>query len=330
MKHLLVNDALNQLGEHTFWNDLQEWFDCEFLGGPFDALADAVDAKVDAASDSPSLIIRNCSYFKPLRVSAHMPTISLIQDIFNEGPARKTQEEVIRSSRAVVFNSAFTQSKYSSHIAASKEVAGVKDVPPDVRYRVIPLPVDFGTFEPQNAMGCQQALGLPDGCVCWIGASQGAAGHVKGFDVFLRIVRTNPDISFVGVFKDAAPEIAPPNLRSFVRLPHEELVRVIGACRVGLCTSRTESQHLAGIEMGACGLPIVAPPVGVYWKRIDIPGSVISDQDGNLYAAAIRAALANAWDQHAVRSFWEKEFSKPVIRAKWEALVREVECSGQS
>ena len=55
MRRLLVNDALNQLGEHTFWNDLQEWFDMEFLGGPFDTLHE-----LSLTTTEPvSLIIRN-------------------------------------------------------------------------------------------------------------------------------------------------------------------------------------------------------------------------------------------------------------------------------
>lgn len=317
VRRLLVNDALSQLGEITFWHRLQEWTGAKFIGGDYQLLPDAVDAEIAGISGETgaSLIIRNATYFPPIRSSGHVPTISLLQDIVAEGPVREMQQQVLCGSDVVVFNSAFTADKY------------VIETP----QRVIPLPVDFSVFTPQNALACQQALSLPDGCVCWIGASQGAAGHVKGFDIFLSIVRQNPDLSFVGVFKDAAPETLPPNLRAYVRLTHDELVKVIGACRVGLCTSRSESQHLAGIEMGACGLPMVAPPVGIYWNG-NISGTEVSDPTIPNYTTAIRAQLAmspNLVHEHA-REFWQRRCDIPVVRAAWAKLIEEVECSGQS
>jgi len=313
MTRLLVNDMLSALPDHrTFWHDLVDWFDLQFIGGEFNALNDALGIKLDA-----SLIIRNASYFGPLEASKSIPTISLLQDIFEPGQVRQMQEAVIASSCAVVLNSEFTKRQYVP-----------LELPQQAKYHVIPLPVDFATFEPGNPMGLQQALGLPDGCICWIGASQGAAGHVKGWDIFLKIVRLNPDLNFVAVFKDALPTDCPPNLRLYCRLSQEELARVIGACRVGLCTSRTESQHLAGIEMGACGLPLVVPEVGVYWGAKGLPGIVVTEPSVETYAAAIRKAPATEGGPAVIREYWQREFDGPVIRKQWEELVKEVECSG--
>jgi glycosyltransferase involved in cell wall biosynthesis len=331
MRRLLVNDMLTSIpGTKTFWHDLIEWFAMDFVGGDYSTLAE--DAAEQIAGDG-SLIIRNASWFPPIETP--VPQISLLQDIFEEGPAREMQMSVIRPEGyaesktmrlAVVYNSEFTKSKY---------VLDVKGFPPEFmtnRERVIPLPVDFDLFEPQNAMGLQQRLGLPDGAVCWIGSQH----PIKGYDIFIQIVRANPDIPFVGVFKDQAPAYGPPNLRAFTRLPHDELVKVIGACRVGLCTSRSETQHLAGIEMGACGLPMVAPPVGVYWNRDDLPGVVVQpggesiDGGYNHYSTGIRMTLGEANDPQQIRAYWKKEFSRSVVMAQWVALVQEVECSGRS
>ena len=309
---LLVNDALNQLGEVTLWNRLMEWFDMKFVAVPFNqtfgnriVLPPIADTP-NAASVDASLVIRNATYMPPIETS--VPTISLLQDIIIDGPMREMQEAVIASSNITVFNSAFTRGQYGNMVG-----------------HVIPLPVDFSLFTPQNALTCQQALSLPDGAVCWIGASEGAAGHVKGFDIFMQVVRQNPDIPFVAVFKDSLPRAMPPNLRCYMRLPQADLVRVIGACRVGLCTSRSESQHLAGIEMGACGLPLVVPPVGVYWNRTNMGGRVVvEEQTPAAYAAAIRG-IAKNWDVDSIRNYWRREFDIPVVRAQWEALVKEVE-----
>lgn len=312
MTRLLVNDMLSALGERTFWSDLRDWFGCEFVGGSFDRLADIANERAAGAT----LIIRNGSYFPP--IAAPIPTISLVQDILTDPQALLTQLRVAVASRVIVFNSAYTQHQYINVAFGAAQS------------RVIPLPVDFRMFEPGNPMGLQQALGLPDNCICWIGACQGAAGQVKGFDILLAMARANPDLHFVAVFKDAPPEYFPPNVRCYSRLPHEELVKVIGACRVGLCTSRVETQHLAGIEMGACGLPMVAPAVGVYWQRTLMPGVVIAEPGPEHYSAAIRAVLHEPGDQAAIRAHWRADFDKPVIRKQWEALVAEVECSGQS
>lgn len=330
MRRLLVNDALSQLGEVTFWHRLRDWFGMEFVGGDYATLANVAKAAIEPHLDTslgvqypPSLIIRNATWFPPIDVKTS--TISLLQDIVAEGPVREMQEGVIRSSHATVFNSAFTEDRYPPPIPSSTLI--IKSIANDIplpRSRIIPLPVDFSLFTPQNALACQQALSLPDGCICWIGASQGAAGHVKGFDIFLSIVRQNPDLSFVAVFKDAAPESLPPNLRAYVRLTHAELVKVIGACRVGLCTSRTESQHLAGVEMGGCGLPIVAPPVGVYWKR-NIPGEVVTESTPVTFATGLRAHLARTYNPLPIHEYWRAEFGIDVVRAAWTKLVEEVE-----
>lgn len=334
MRRLLVNDCLSALpGHRTFWNDLQDWFGMEFCGGDYSTLTADAEKLIERGAGT-DLVIRNASYFPPIK--SDVPQIALLQDIFTEGPLRDMQIEVILNSKRIVFNSAFTESHYdqvgiiTELLRTNKKELQFSDY---AAYSVIPLPVDFSIFTPGNTMGLQQALSLPDGCVCWVGACQGAAGQVKGWDIFLQIVRLNPDIPFVAVFKDAAPETILPNLRVYVRLSQEDLAKVMGACRVGLCTSRMESQHLAGIEMGACGLPLVVPPVGTYWHRDDIPGYIV--RDGN-FVSAVRGVVQGS-DAHrgrnggfpkepaAIRAYWRKEFDREVIRGQWEKLIEEVE-----
>ena len=322
MTRLLVNDCLTTIpGTRTFWSDLQDWFGMEFVGGDYSTLAEAATSHTSIVDDpdaiKASLIVRNATWFPPIKTD--IPTISLLQDIITEGAQREMQEAVIKSSSAVVFNSKFTYSKYDP-ITVGINPGQLAPVA-----RVIPLPVDFDLFQPGNAMGLQQALSLPDNCVLWVGASQGPAGHVKGYDIFMKMVRLNPDISFVGVFKDVAPEYHPPNLRTFTRLSHADLVKVMGACKVGVCTSRTESQHLAGIEMGACGLPVVAPEVGCYFGRTDMPGVLIREPAPETFAAGCRAMLMDPGDPQKTREYWRKEFDKSVIKVAWTKLIEEVE-----
>jgi glycosyltransferase involved in cell wall biosynthesis len=330
MRRLLVNDCLTTIpGTSTFWSDLQEWFSMEFVGGEYALLQEWFNVNLCAAqaeaypgdAEYPSLLVRNASYFPPLVTKHPIPTISLLQDIFTEGPAWEMQRSVLDSSWNIVFNSEFTMSCYPVLTRLRFSPGQANPIA-----RVIPLPVDFTLFEPGNPMGLQQALSLPDKCVLWTGAQS----QIKGFDYFWTVARVNPDIHFVAVFKDAIPEYGPPNVRMYSRLTHADLVKVIGACRVGLCTSRMESQHLAGIEMGACGLPLVAPQVGTYWKRDGMPGVLVNEPSVEAYSQAIRLALQSPNDAGGIRKYWEKDFSKPVIRSAWERLIAEVECSGAS
>lgn len=305
MKRLIVNDQRNTLGERTFWDLLCEWFGAEFVGGPYDKLADLV-----ALRENASLIIRNGTWFKPINHPA--PQIALLQDIILDGEVRKMQEAVCQSARVVVFNSAFTASNYGIlNDRAEKD-------------RIIPLPVDFSLFEPRNKMGMQQFLGIPAGAVCWVGSQH----PVKGYDIFLAVVRANPDIPFVAVFKDRIPDSFPPNLRCFARVSQQELAGTMSACRVGLCTSRMETQHLAGIEMMACGLPMVAPPVGIYWRG-EFPGVCVTEPTPQKFSEVIRETRNHGLPA-AIREWAIGRFDIPVIKAQWESLVKEVECSGQS
>lgn len=321
VNRLLVNDCLSVLENHrTFWHDLAEWFRPDFYGGDYGTLAEGAAAVLE--EQGPTTVIRNASYFGPIPAAGNR-TISLLQDIMLEGKLREMQETVIRHSQAVVFNSRFTQNQYAAPVGIAQMLP--PDGQPKLISTVIPLPVDFRTFEPGNAMGLQQSLSLPQGCILWVGASQGPAAEIKGWDVFLTIVRLNPDLPFVAVFKDAIPEQFPPNLRCFCQVSHEELAKIIGACSVGLCTSRMESQHLAGIEMGACGLPIVVPPVGTYWEREEMPGIIESDFNVPAYSAAVRKLREQQFDAEQIRTYWEREFHPEIVRLQWTALVNKVE-----
>jgi len=155
-RRLLVNDCLTCIeGTRTFWHDLQEWFGMEFVGGDYSNLA-----QLDVPKDA-TLIVRNATWFPPIKTD--VPTISLLQDIMGDGVQRQMQISVLCSSR-VVYNSAYTASKYNNYDGA-----------------IIPLPVDFDLFCPASPALMQQKLSLPPGCVLWVGASQGAAAQVKGW-----------------------------------------------------------------------------------------------------------------------------------------------------
>lgn len=236
----VVNDVQTCIpGTRTLWHDLAEWLDAEWVGDrPYPMLADYVEAR--ARQDRPSVIIRNGTWFGPINLD--VPTITLIQDIMPEGSyQRGEQVRVARCSNLVVYNSEYTRSQYT-------ELSNVES-------RTIPLSVDFDLFRPKAG-----AKPLAD--ICWVGAPT----WVKGWDLLGEIIRSLPKRTFALILKEHSTGRVPENVQVFTRIPHSELPALYSGCQVGLCTSRQETQHLAGIEMAGCGLPVVAPNIGAYYQ----------------------------------------------------------------
>jgi len=140
-----------------------------------------------------------------------------------------------------VFNTEYTRAAYP-------ELANAP-------YRIIPIGTDESTFTRSAA-----AAGIPHGSVLWIGSGN----PIKGFNLARRLAAesTRP---WIFVMKDETP--VPESFMTLRRIDHHRLVEVASACSVGVCTSAQETQHLAGIEMGMCGLPLVTTDVGVYHGR---------------------------------------------------------------
>lgn len=247
-KGWLVNDNLTCIpGTKTLWHDLLEWIpDLEDMTGfPFPVLADEIEQRA-VSRQTPDFIIRNATYFRKMNLSCKM--ISLLQDIVDNS----MQREVLDTSDRIVVNSEYTLSRYPYLIN-------------DRRVTIIPLGIDFNLFHPiEDKEALRSKWGIRGDSVLFIGA----VSDVKGWPDLVRIIERDSQLNYVLVLKDENPvHISTNNYQIFRRLNHKDLVEVINACNVGICTSITETQHLAGIEMGACGLPIVTTNVGSYYNR---------------------------------------------------------------
>ena len=240
----LVNDKLTCIpGTETLWHYLLDWLDLEdhcSSSGSFGNLASEVELKLE--EDKPSYILRNASYFG--RIQTEVPTISFLQDC---QPGNSTQMEVCANSDLVVFNSEYTKSKYEG------------DVP---RAVVIPIGVDFSLFKPSLVKeSLRSKWGIQEGSVLFVGADT----DVKNFRLMNEIIDKSSR-NFVLVMKDGYLDTRS-NVSVFNRLGHSDLVEVMNCCSLGVCTSKVETQHLAGIEMGGCDLPILSTDVGIYHGR---------------------------------------------------------------
>jgi glycosyltransferase involved in cell wall biosynthesis len=248
----LVNDRLTAIpGTRTFWHHL--------LGSipglidktvyPYSVLADFIEAETKMGS--PDYVIRNAAYFRALSVDC--PVISFVQDIVS-GAVRDMLIEAATASRIVVFNSEYTRMMYPELHAAD--------------YRVIPIGTDETVFKP-----CEKDPDIPEHSVLWIGSSH----YVKGFDLACQLADSSQR-PWVFVMKDDSP-VPVDGCIVYRSISQARLASIASSCAVGVCTSREETQHLAGIEAGMCGLPLVTTNVGIYYGRVQ--GSWGTRTNGN-------------------------------------------------
>jgi len=288
----LVNDCLTCIpGTETFWHDLLDWIPQlqDMCGGytPYDTLADAVEKQAQVCL--PDFIIRNGSYFRPLKIQC--PTISLIQDIL-EGDLYQQQIDVCNSSTHVVFNSEYVSERYLSRI--------------EVPFSIIPLGVDFDFFVPSQEKEVNNTI-------LFVGSSQ----EIKGFQSILEIIK-NTSYNFYLIMKDDF-KINHPRVKVFNKLSSEEVKEKMQECSFLICTSIEETQHLAGIEAAACGLPILATNVGVYYNLSNGPwGRKIGN---NIYEDI--EYMFNHLQKFSSRKFFYK-YSKENCSSRWKELIREI------
>ena len=244
-KGWLVNDTLTCIpNTKTFWHDLLEWIpnlEDKCNGNtPFHILP--FNIELDAKQNGfPDYIIRNATYFR--QINLPVKTISLLQDY---KPNDNLQLSVCNNSKLVVFNSPFTKSLYEDKIKTNTTM--------------IPLGVDFNKFKPLEQDFSQDLNILPNS-ILFIGASNDSP---KGFDIMLNIIR-NTNYNFCLVMKDDY-QIDNSRVKVFNKVSHDTLIKIINSCKMLVCTSKVETQHLAGIEAAACNIPIVTSNVGIYYN----------------------------------------------------------------
>lgn len=292
----LVNDQLCALGERTFWHQLLDIGLIDKTNGytPFGSLAEKIEN--EAASNPPSLIVRNASYFRRINVSC--PQIALVQDVL---PGCSMQRDVCVNSSCVVVNSHHTRS--------------MVDIPPSCRVELIPLGIDFELFKPSDKWVKK------DFDVVFVGSSNA----VKGWGFLSELIRYNPLMRFAIVTKDGAT-LDFHNVTNFGRVSQPELVSIYHRSRCMVCTSLQETQHLAGIEAAACHIPIIAPEVGIYphieeWKF----GKLAKRFNVEHYTELIKKVLGTTYSQAlTLRPYFRSMgYDQKTSMAKWKKLIEE-------
>jgi len=199
---------------------------------------------------------------------------------------------------------------------------------------VIPNGVDADRFRPVSRAAARERLGLPAAATILL--SVGSLRPLKGFHHLISavdIIRRSGKVADLRLYIVGSGEyrgkleqrIARLNLRSHVRLvgqvPHGELYKWYNAADLFVLASSKEGWPNVIMESLACGLPVVATPVG------GIPEILRSERYGLLLDAAgdsglekrlaesIAEALSGDWDRpelvaYARRNSWDRTAGK--------------------
>jgi glycosyltransferase involved in cell wall biosynthesis len=300
-KGWLINDCLTCIpNTKTFWHDLLDWF--PNLEDKCNGYTDysILAQRIESFPNRPDYIIRNGSYFRKLNID--VPTFSLIQDTMNNS----IQTEVINSSTCVVFASKQTYDIYKNRI-------NPKNI------RVIEQSSDFNFFKPIQEKHPEV---LPNSII-FIGDS---SYEKKGFHRVLNLIENMPDFNFCLVMKDDTniniiPQHNRNRVRIFNKVDRNTVKLLINSCICAICTSGNEEGHFAGIEIGACDIPMVSRPMGCYLNRKEDKtwGLIANDDD---FPETIRY-ITNNKQLFSPRKYYSKEYTLERCREKWTNLINE-------
>lgn len=298
-KGWLVNDCLTCIpNTKTLWHDLLEnikGLEDKTEGyTSFDFLPEKIESQF-INETKPDYIIRNATYFRKL--NANIKTISLVQDLSND----PVQQDVINSSDVAIFNSPYTFSHYKDRIAT--------------KYEIIPLGTNFDFFYPEKDYSNE--LGILPNSVLFVGAANISP---KGIDLVAKIFK-NTRYNFCFVMKDDF-NLQNSRAKVFNKVSSETIRKIYNSCKMLICTSKVETQHLAGIEAGACNKPIVATKVGCYYDLPDGEWGHVANEDNFIEKMDL---VMNNLEKYNPRNFFKNRgFDKTNCMSKWKQTVENI------
>ena len=217
-----------------------------------------------------------------------------------------TQTEVINHSTCAVFASKQTYNIYKNRI-------NPKNV------RIIEQSSDFNFFKPIS----ERHPDVFPNSIIFIGDSSNGK---KGFHRVLNLIETMRDFNFCLVMKDDTsindiPQHSRSRVRIFNKVNRDTVRLLINSSVCAICTSGNEEGHFAGIEIGACDIPMVARPMGCYLDRKDDKSWGLISDDEN-FPETIRYVVNNR-HTFTPREYYSKEYTLERCREKWEDLINE-------
>jgi len=296
----LVNDCLTCIpGTETLWHFLLESIDGieDKTNGhtPYGMLPEKIENDLLHSAPHPDLIIRNATFFRPLRTD--IPTISLLQDPYDPGSiVFNSQIEVCNKSSYVVYNSHYTKKMYTDFITTPGSVIEVGTNPELFK----------PSKNPKN-----------NNTIIYVGSTN---EEYKGFSMLLRLIE-NTSYNFILVMKDDF-NIVHPRVKVYNKINQNELSELLSFSDLLVCTSKSETLHLAGIEAAFCDIPVVANNVGIYNKIKNDRrwGAVVAEYSIESYIDSIEDVLG-AKNLSPRMVMFENRLSMDDCKSRWRWVV---------
>ena len=191
------------------------------------------------------------------------------------------------------------------------------------KIHVIPNGVDVDRFRPIDSSQARRDLDLPADRPIIL--SVGTLMERKGFhllvDAIPEIRKTHPDVlvlivggiarhgeDYTKVIEDRiAKHGIADNVRLVGSLPPQELPKWYSAATISALMTSREGCPNAVTESLACGLPVVATPIGEIPYLVNDPalGVVLKERTAEEAARGITVALSTEWDRTVIRKSFE-------------------------
>lgn len=183
--------------------------------------------------------------------------------------------------------------------------------------RVIENAVDTSLFKKHDRDLARKMFALPDEGP--IGLFVGRAEYAKGFDIFLDVARSLPDVTFVVVGHASSTE---PNVRVLEDVSHARMPLCYSAADFLLLPSRYEGFSLTVLEALACDLPLVVSKPAYNLSEDSAPyGYIAESLQSQEFVRGIREVLdsRSSFDQGSTLA---ATYNFEIFRRNWANLVK--------
>ena len=246
---VIVNDLLGGwMGERTFWNYMLDGFP-EMIGldhkaaGTGRELFEMTARKCIRGMSPDTVIIQNATYLN--KISDENFTIAFLQDnLRTMGMKSWLQDKVLTTSQIVVTNSRETAKSYAEFNPV-----------------VIPIGIDTRIFHPLDKGALREKYRIPP--KAQVGIFVGDFTEIKGWAEIKRLIDSYPNVFFIIVSK-REESYDTVNTKCFCKVSQSTLADLYNCADFFLLGSPVETQCLAALEAGFCGLPIVMKQTGIF------------------------------------------------------------------
>jgi len=295
------------MGERTFWNYMLDGFP-EMIGldhkaaGTGRELFEMTARKCIRGMSPDTVIIQNATYLN--KISDENFTIAFLQDnLRTMGMKSWLQDKVLTTSQIVVTNSRETAKSYAEFNPV-----------------VIPIGIDTRIFHLLDKEVLRERYRIPP--KAQVGIFVGDFTEIKGWAEIKRLIDSYPNVFFIIVSK-REESYDTVNTKCFSKIRQSTLADLYNCADFFLLGSPVETQCLAALEAGFCGLPIIMKHTGIFMDFTDIQRDSIGVFNNSL-SAALHEFLKGTRQFSPRETLLSLDLGIDSMISKWRALLESI------